>query len=310
MCTEVFGIQIRYEVWNKQESLPLYIAGNYDFQTAYIEAQKCIMITPTSELATIPALKKQISRIQKVDAVPVILNLPAVSYYRRKSLIEHRIPFVTSKQIYLPFMGAYLTDEKEEIPKVKKFMFSTQQLFLFYLYHNKARIYMSESVEELPFSAMTMSRATKQIEAVRLLLVKKEGVKIVLESQCSRWELYKNAEKYLSSPVRRYGYIEKSAVNSNMVIAGETVLSEKTMLNPDRLITYAVYEKEFDGSLLIKELVDPEKQVRLELWAYDPKQFAQNGMADAASVALSFENSTDERIEEAVEEMLRKEWER
>ena len=191
MCTEVFGIQIRYEVWNKQESLPLYIAGNYDFQTAYIEAQKCIMITPTSELATIPALKKQISRIQKVDAVPVILNLPAVSYYRRKSLIEHRIPFVTSKQIYLPFMGAYLTDEKEEIPKVKKFMFSTQQLFLFYLYHNKARMYMSESVEELPFSAMTMSRATKQIEAVRLLLVKKEGVKIVLESQCSRWELYK-----------------------------------------------------------------------------------------------------------------------
>jgi hypothetical protein len=181
---------------------------------------------------------------------------------------------------------------------------------LFYLYHNKARMYMSESVEELPFSAMTMSRATKQIEAVRLLLVKKEGVKIVLESQCSRWELYKNAEKYLSSPVRRYGYIEKSAVNSNMVIAGETVLSEKTMLNPDRLITYAVYEKEFDGSLLIKELVDPEKQVRLELWAYDPKQFAQNGMADAASVALSFENSTDERIEEAVEEMLRKEWER
>ena len=62
MCTEVFGIQIRYEVWNKQESLPLYISGNYDFQTAYIEAQKCIMITPTSELATIPALKKQISR--------------------------------------------------------------------------------------------------------------------------------------------------------------------------------------------------------------------------------------------------------
>lgn len=91
--------------------------------------------------------------------------------------------------------------------------------------------------------------------------------------------MYKNAEKYLSSPVRRYGYIEKSAVNSNMVIAGETVLSEKTMLNPDRLITYAVYEKEFDGSLLIKELVDPEKQVRLELWTYDPKQFAQNGMA-------------------------------
>ena len=36
MLTSVFGISIKYEAWNHQDSLPVYIAGSYDFQTAYI----------------------------------------------------------------------------------------------------------------------------------------------------------------------------------------------------------------------------------------------------------------------------------
>ena len=35
------------------------IAGSYDFHTAYIGNRRCIMLTPTEELATLPALKKQ-----------------------------------------------------------------------------------------------------------------------------------------------------------------------------------------------------------------------------------------------------------
>ena len=35
MLTSVFGISIKYEAWNQQDSLPVYIAGSYDFCTAY-----------------------------------------------------------------------------------------------------------------------------------------------------------------------------------------------------------------------------------------------------------------------------------
>ena len=35
MLTSVFGISIKYEAWNQQYSLPVYIAGSYDFCTAY-----------------------------------------------------------------------------------------------------------------------------------------------------------------------------------------------------------------------------------------------------------------------------------
>ena len=59
MLTSVFGISMKYEAWNHQDSLPVYIAGSYDFHTAYIGNRCCIMLAPTEELATLPALKKQ-----------------------------------------------------------------------------------------------------------------------------------------------------------------------------------------------------------------------------------------------------------
>ena len=43
MFTSVFGISIKYETWNHQDSLPVYIAGSYDFHTAYIGNRRCIM---------------------------------------------------------------------------------------------------------------------------------------------------------------------------------------------------------------------------------------------------------------------------
>ena len=99
--------------------------------------KRCIMLAPTEELASLPAQKKQIAKIQQIDNVPVVLELAAVSKYQRKSLIENNIPFVTEKQIFLPFIGTMLTDEKEPQKLTGKFVYSTQQLFLLYLYSRK-----------------------------------------------------------------------------------------------------------------------------------------------------------------------------
>ncbi len=307
MHTNIFGIPIKYEKWTKEKSLPLYITGSYDFKTAIIDTQRCIMLTLKEELVTLPALKKHIKRIQEVDNVPVVLALPAVSSYRRKSLIENKIPFITDKQVYLPFIGALLMEEKEPEKEVEKFMFSTQQLVLFYIYNGKQKLYMAEATEKLPFTAMTLSRAVRQLEAVGLFTITKDGVNKVIEANYERDELFKKLKKYFSSPVRVTGYLEKTNLTDNMVPAGETALSEKTMLNPGIIATYAVYHKLFDKKHLMNELVDPDNQICLEVWEYDPKQFAKDNTADSLSVALSLKDCEDERVEEAVEDLLEKE---
>ena len=303
MLTSVFGIPIKYEMWNNQDFLPVYIAGSYDFRTAYIGNKRCLMLIPIEELGTLPALKKQIAKIQQVDDIPVVFKLTTISNYRRKSFIENNIAFVTEKQVFLPFIGTMLTDEKEPQKLTGKFVYSTQQLVLLYLYSNIKRMYISEAGKKLPFSAMTLTRAVKQLEATDLFFVGKEGVNKYIESNYSRYELFEKIKAYLTTPVRKAGYIEKGQITEKMTFAGETALSEKTMLNPSRIVTYAISEKDYDKTLLNEELVNPDKQVRLELWAYDPKQFSEDNNSDDISVMLSFMDTNDERIEEAVEEL-------
>lgn len=74
----------------------------------------------------------------------------------------------------------------------------------------------------------------------------------------------------------------------------------------DFLVTYAISEKDYDKTLLTDELIDPDKQIRLELWAYNPKQFSEDNSADDISIVLSFGDTNDERIEEAVDELQKR----
>lgn len=303
MITDVFGIPVRYEAWDKQNFLPFYIAASYKFHIAYIDDKRCLMLTPTDSLASIPALKKQLLQIWKLENLPVFFDLASISYHRRKSFIENKIPFVTPKQVYLPFVGMSLSNETEFTPQIKKFVFSTQQLFLLYLYNRKKQLYISEATKILPFTAMTLSRAVKQLEATNLFSITKDGVNNVLTSNYTRWELFESAKTYLSTPIRKSGYIYKSQITADMVLAGETALSENTMLNPNRMTTYAIDQKLFPKNTLSTELLDPESQCHLELWSYNPKLFATENIADPLSVILSFSENVDERIEQAIEDL-------
>jgi arginine repressor len=65
---------------------------------------------------------------------------------------------------------------------------------------------VSEATKRLPFSAMTISRAIRQLEAVNLFEVSKDGVYKVEECKIQRIELFQKLKKYLSSPVRTTGY--------------------------------------------------------------------------------------------------------
>ena len=305
---DIFGLQVEYERWNKQGALPMYIAGSYDFLIAILNGCRWIVLSPTEELVTIPALKKQIKRIQEIENVPVVIKLPSISPYKRKKMIANGVSFITGKQVFLPFLGMFLAQESESFLEVNKLMFSTQQLALMYLYNNSKKLYVSRATRKLPFTAMTMSRAVKQLEATRLFYTTRDGVNKVIESHYSGQELFEKIKEYMTSPVRKIGYLNKTEITADMVLAGDSALAEMTMLNPNRVMTYAVYTKFFDKGKLVNELIDPYEQVRVELWEYDPRLFSEDNMADRLSVVLSLAENEDERVEEAIEELLEGVW--
>ena len=305
MIDHIFGLSIRYEPWDNKSILPLYIVNSYQFYTAYIENIRCIMIIPIDELPTLPSLKKQIQKIRVIDDVPIVLYSKTISFYRRKSLLENHIPFMTDKQVFLPFIGTLLVDEKETEKIKDKFVYSTQLLFLAYMYNHEKKVYVSDLSKSLPFSAMTLSRAVKQLDMTDLFLVYKDGVNKVIESKYSYKELFERIQYYLLTPVRQVGYMDQSLVTDFMVLAGESALSEMSMLNPSRIRTYAVYEKDFDKTQLIDELIDPDVQVKVEIWAYDPQLFSHTNIADTLSIVLSLKENKDERIEKILEDILK-----
>lgn len=305
MIDHIFGLSIRYEPWDNKSILPLYIVNSYQFYTAYIENIRCIVIKPIEELPTLPSLKKQIQKIRVIDDVPVVLYSKTISFYRRKSLLENHIPFMTDKQVFLPFIGTLLVDEKEREKIKDKFVYSTQLLFLAYMYNHEKKVYVSDLSKSLPFSAMTLSRAVKQLDMTDLFLVYKDGVNKVIESKYSYKELFERVQHYLLTPVRQVGYMDQSLVTDHMVLSGESALSEMSMLNPSRIRTYAVYEKDFDNSQLIDELIDPDVQVKVEIWAYDPHLFTHTNIADTLSIVLSLKENKDERIEKILEDILK-----
>lgn len=307
MKTDVFGLTINYKSWDKKQALPLYVAGNYEIDEAIVSNNRFIVMSPIGDLPTIPAMKKHIEKIQKIDDVPVAFYLKNLSDFRRKGMLESNIPFMTEKQVFLPFIGTLLMEEKNNALYKEKFMFSTQQLFLMYLYNRQNKLYVANVGKKLPYSAMTLSRAVKQLEASDLFLVYKDGVNKVIESKYDRRELFERAKPFLLDPVRKYGYIEKSRIDENMVLASESALAKNSMLNPSKLITYAIDEQKMDINQMENELVDPNKQIRLELWGYDPKLFSDDNVADGLSVALSLREIVDERIEEAIDECIERE---
>lgn len=298
---------INYKSWDKKQALPLYVAGNYEIDEAIVSNNRFIVMSPIGDLPTLPAMKKHIEKIQKIDDVPVAFYLKNLSDFRRKGMLESNIPFMTEKQVFLPFIGALLMEEKNNALYKEKFMFSTQQLFLMYLYNRQNKLYVANVGKKLPYSAMTLSRAVKQLEASDLFLVYKDGVNKVIESKYDRRELFERAKPFLLDPVRKYGYIEKSRIDENMVLASESALAKNSMLNPSKLITYAIDEQKMDINQMENELVDPNKQIRLELWGYDPKLFSDDNVADGLSVALSLREIVDERIEEAIDECIERE---
>ena len=307
MRSELFGIELRYEDWNKQNELPLYISASYNFKVAYILDERCIILTPKEELSSLPTIRKQIQLIQTIDYAPIVFELDTLSFSRRKNFIDNRISFITNKQVFLPFIGTLLTNEYEAEKQIESFTTSTQQLFLAYMYCGKRKVYMSDISKHLPFSAMTLTRAVRQLKATNLFTMSKDGVNIVIEANYDRFELFEKIKKYLNSPITKIGYINRKYITEDMVIAGETYLSYKTMLNDGGVETYAIHAKKFDKNKVIDELIDPNQQVRIELWKYDPKLFSNDEFADSISVILSLKNNNDERVEEAIEYVMEQE---
>lgn len=305
----VLGIEVLYE--NKAlEHLPNFINTRYVSQRVFLNGQKVAFLYPKNELEQVETLKKHLERVKKSADCPVVLVLEQITARQREYLLREKVAFIVDgKQIYLPFMAVYLQErcdaeksDKEEI------LPSAQMLLLYFIYEGAKELSTSQAAKDLELTPTSISRASKQLEEMELLQAKKIGVQKILSSENSPKELFYKAEKALLSPVKRTVYIPDEKVKIELLESGYSALAEYSMLNAPSVRCYASEKISQWNDFMTKDLQDSNSQVAIEMWRYDPRKLSREKMVDELSLALSLREDADERVEEAVEEMLNNLW--
>ena len=306
---KVLGIQTKYEnvIIN---DLPNFIISRYKLQLVTLDDQKVIFLYPKEELEQVKSLKTHISRITKEYSFPVILILERITSRQKEYLIRDRIPFIVEgKQIYLPFMATYLQEKCDaELMTTNKILPSTQMLLLYFIYHGTKDLLTSLAAKELNLTPTSISRASKQLESLNILNVKKIGVQKILYYDGNTKKLFENAQSFLENPIKRTVYIPKSYLTDDLLESNLTALSKYSMINESGIKYYATNSISKWKDVMTANLMDQNSQIGIELWKYDPKILSKNRVVDKLSLALSFKDEDDERIEGAVEEMLENLW--
>lgn len=161
---------MQFHHWKGELELPFYITERYDMRLAELDDIRCIFLSPKKKLNQIGSLKKQIRRIQMEESLPVVFVFDKMDCYHRDAFIHAHLPFiVVGIQLYLPFMGIYLQEKYiKEIKTSDTFQPFTQLLLFYWYYQQENCLYMNDMVKILGCSAMTVTRAFRQLEETGL----------------------------------------------------------------------------------------------------------------------------------------------
>lgn len=305
---KVLGIEVTYE--NVEFThLPNFIVTRYRLQMASMNGKKVIFLYPKTELEQIVVLKKHIARIQKNENMPIVLVLKEITSRQKEYLIRERIPFIVEeRQIYLPFMALYLQQRcnAERKPR-EEILPSAQMLLLHFIYGGAIELSTSRAAKDLKLTPTSISRASKQLEEMGMLHIKKVGVQRILQSEDSPKMLFKKAGDILQNPVIRTIYIPNE-LEPELLESGYSALAEYSMLNKPNIKCYATERISQWKDVMTNSLQDSQEQVAVEMWRYNPQKLSTRNTVDELSLALSLRKDVDERVEAAVEEMLNELW--
>jgi len=290
----------------KKYPLPNYILSRYTIGVMWIEGLKVFLLYPKTDLDSVNMIKKHIQKVQGMEQIPVALVLLRVTARQRQNLISAGIPFIVeNKQCYLPFVGILLTEKCDaKTEPVEKLIPSAQMLLFYFIQKGKRELYANEAVDRLGVSAMTVTRAIRQLEQTGLINTYKQGVMKIITSECTGRELFEKAKPYLATPIKRKGFIPKERVSSDLLAAGESALSAYSMLNPPLVSCYATSSATVWKEHMTDELIDAKQQVELQIWKYNPRVLTCQAVVDVLSLDMCFADAYDERIEESAQEMM------
>ena len=311
---EVLGIRcLMAEDDGQMVKLPYYLKAGNVFTECTIEEQKCMLMIP-EEQSDGTTLAKRAIEIGEMTGRQVILLLENIDAVRRRVLIGNRTSFVVpGKQVYLPYMGALLTERgmANTIETDKKtFSPAAQVLLLWHLQKDSfERRNISEIAKQFPYSVKTVSGAAKELEQAGICEIEGDNSGKYLHL-IRKEEIWEKAIEKLASPIQEVMYCNEI----NLIPEGlryvtyDNALAEYTFMADFSGEAYAVYKND-DAIKRLKNggaFNKVEGKYRIELWKYNPALLAEGDAVDGLSLALCYKDTDDERVMGELNDLVKK----
>lgn len=311
---EVTGAPLRLEPC-PDTPLPGFLAHAFGLACGDVLGVACVFATPLPDTPRAPAaLEKRLGRLAEAFGRPAVLVLDDLPARDRQRLMARRVPFV------VPFVHAYLPpaiDSRERarprgVPSgaaPEKLAPTTQLLLLHALLTEDAGdLYAQELTGALGVSAMSVSRAFKELEAAGLITRPLEGRPRPARLTRSRRETWRLAQPLLRSPVRAR-YLTAARQIPGALAAGLSALGRLSDLaagEPTVALSAQAW-RELEAELEPEAVRDGALEAHhtlVEVWAYDPRVLARGPYVDVLSLYLSLRDTHNERVEAALEQAL------
>ena len=311
---EALGVAISPDPWDGGTRLPFFLRDRYNFFEVRLLNMPCLLMLDCGNQEGTPAtVRKHMDQVKSKWNGEIVYVRERVTAYNRKRLIEQKLPFVVpGKQMYLPLLGIDLREHFKKM-RAETIMFSpsTQALIIHILLRgNTEKIATPAKIAQcLGYSAMTMTRAFDELESAGLGEIISEGRERRLRFIESATDVWAKALPFLRSPVKKRLFISHPNLKPPGPRAGLTALAHYSMLAEPANPVFALSREDWKSLKQRRQVKTiPTREpgtFEIEVWSYAPTLFAENKVVDHLSLYLSLKESKDERIEAALEEMMK-----
>ncbi len=311
---EILGIDSRVRAWPGAGKLPYFLQDTFEVrELKLLDRQFLLAIDKRPDKPGVAKLRGQLDKLRQLAGMPAVYVTGALASYERKRLIEQKMPFlVPGNQLYLPDLGIDLREYFRKPPAAAGTALSpaTQAMLMTVLLRSpwRSEWQPAEVVSELGYTAMTLSRAVKEISAAGIATLRTEGRARWLHTDRTAAQTWEHAKPLLRSPIkRRFWSRPVSGWEAPQVrLAGLSALARFSMLSEPQWQSYAVSPTQWKIATQAGIEVLPEPApgaCEWELWHYNPALVPSSETVDPLSLTLSLQSSTDERVQLALNEL-------
>lgn len=288
--------------------LPLVYKSRYTIYDVKINTISFIAVEPKKEV-NLRMLTGQRELIEKKFGLRCALFLDTSTAYKKERFLEEGVPFVIrGKQIYLPFLGIALENERnKEISPITLISFLTQKMILVAMYEKWRNITATEAAKKLDVTRMSANRCFDEIQYLGIKILDMKGKSRVISIPDDIETLWDNIKEKLRSPViRTYALHDDIKLDK---LGGISALCEYSMLQDNNYSTYVITKKEIADSGIknMRPVYSGENIGCLVLEVGYFINFNNNNVEDPFSVILSLseEDLDDPRVDLSIRKMLK-----